>query len=100
MNRVCVQCGRTVMTDTWVTKWHGPYYCEKDIKGGCVNDSERQAKIKELRERADRTEKSVSSNAGPSSQEWVSPERRAHYRQLALADRLEADRLEREGKTA
>ena len=36
MNRVCVQCGRTVMTDTWVTKWHGPYYCGKDIKGGCV----------------------------------------------------------------
>lgn len=53
-------------------------------------------KIKELRDRADRIENSVSSNAGPSSQEWVSPERRAHYMSLAAKDRFEADRLERE----
>ena len=53
-------------------------------------------KIKELRDRADRTENSVSSNAGPSSQEWVSPERRSHYMSLAYRDRKEADRLEKE----
>lgn len=52
-------------------------------------------KIKDLRERADRTEESVSGNAGPSSQEWVSPERRQHYMGLAAKDRLEADKIER-----
>jgi len=55
-------------------------------------------KIKELRDRANRTEDSVSSTEGPSSQEWVSPERRAHYMNLAYQDRKEADRLEKELK--
>lgn len=53
-------------------------------------------KIKELRDRADRTENSVSSNAGPSSQEWVSSERRSHYMSLAYQDRKEADKLEQQ----
>jgi hypothetical protein len=55
-------------------------------------------KIKALRDRADRCEESVSSTDGPSSHHWVSPERRAHYLQMAAADRAEADRLEREAR--
>lgn len=38
---------------------------------------------KELRDQADRYEKAVSSNAGPSSQEYISPERREHYFRMA-----------------
>ena len=53
-------------------------------------------KIKELRDRADRTENSVSSNAGPSSQEWVSSERREYYMNLAYQDRKEAEKLEKQ----
>lgn len=61
-----------------------------------MTTKERAATIKKLREDADRLEDSVSSTAGPSSQEWVSPERREHYRGMAAQKRLEADRLERE----
>ena len=58
----------------------------------------KEQKIKELRDAADRIEASVSGNAGPSSQEWVSPERRAHYYQMAAEKRREANQLEKEIK--
>lgn len=56
----------------------------------------RFAKAKELRAKADRYEDAVSSDAGPSSQEWVSPERREHYMHEAFKLRQQADRLERQ----
>ena len=52
-------------------------------------------KIKELRETADRMEASINASAGPSSQEWISPERADHYRRMASEKRREADELEK-----
>lgn len=60
-----------------------------------MTKAERTKKIKELRAAANRMEESVSGNAGPSSQEWVSSERRSHYFQMANEKRQEADKLER-----
>lgn len=55
----------------------------------------KKAQAAEWRRQADRYEESVSSSAGPSSQEWVSPERREHYMGMAAKLRLDADKLER-----
>jgi hypothetical protein len=55
-------------------------------------------RIAELREAADRYERAVSSTAGPSSQEWVSPERQDHYYKMAAEKRAEADRLEKKSR--
>ena len=49
--------------------------------------------IKELEEKARRLENSVSSQASPSSQEWVSPQRFDHYMKLANECREEAKKL-------
>lgn len=56
----------------------------------------KQEQIQKLRDDADRMDESVSSTDGPSSENWVSPERRAHYHQMAYDKRQEADALERE----
>lgn len=50
-------------------------------------------KAAKLREEADRYEAAVSSQAGPSSQEWISPERFDHYMEMANKKRVEAERL-------
>lgn len=55
-------------------------------------------KIADLRRQADRYEQAVSSTAGPSSQEWISPERYDHYMRMAREKREEADVLERGSK--
>lgn len=49
--------------------------------------------IKQLLDKADRCEASVSSQAGPSSQEWVSPERFDAYLRKADKIRAEAKKL-------
>jgi len=56
----------------------------------------KEEKIKALRAAADRMEESVSATDGPSSENWVSPERRAHYHQMACEKREEANKLEKE----
>lgn len=53
-------------------------------------------KATELRAVADRMEKSVSSTDGPSSENWVSWERREQYFQMAAELRRKADKLEKE----
>jgi hypothetical protein len=51
-------------------------------------------RVKELREQADRLEASVSSTAGPSSEEWIPPELRGYCFRRADELRRKADRLE------
>lgn len=56
-------------------------------------------KIQELRETADRMEGSINWSASPSSQEWINPERRLHYMQMANEKREEANKLEKSLKS-
>jgi len=58
----------------------------------------REEKIKKLRREAEVYDELVSSNADPSSQEWISPERREHYYRMAYEKRLEANELEKKIK--
>lgn len=52
-----------------------------------------QDKINKLLEEANRYELAVSSDASPSSQEWISQERVDHYRKMANDKRKEAKKL-------
>ena len=56
-------------------------------------------KARKLREQADRYENSVSSPSGPSSQEYISPQRYDHYMRMAKEARDEANRLEVDHKS-
>lgn len=59
---------------------------------------QRREKAQELRATAERMRESVSSSDGPSSESWVSPERYAHYMEMAHEKDREAAALEAESE--
>jgi hypothetical protein len=61
-----------------------------------VTKEQRMEKARELRATAERMRESVSSSDGPSSENWVSPERYTHYMDMAREKDKEAEALESE----